>query len=352
MESAKAARDDAQAQPLAVDPPTIGVPRIPAQVGPWRSPLPVPSLPVSDGGSPVPPVPPVPLATVSPAVAPVHPLAVPSTGPVSSPGSVGFAPGVADKLASYVYLLVDPRTGRAFYVGKGRNDRCFRHLAAARSPLGQPGVAAHRKFPMLEQIRAIESAGRSVRIDILRYGLNPDEASTVEAAVRDALGLCTEASLGSQRRPAIDLNAALAKRARFKRAHQVILLAVGGSGSDWAYESVRHGWRIARRFTDLDSPRAPKWAAIVTADLVAAVYRIEGWENDRPARRPDDPSDCRPGPGDRYSFFGRRDPELEKRYRGRSVSAYGGGFASNPLTYVGCGPHGGPYPAEHLPRSR
>jgi uncharacterized protein len=344
MESAKAARDEATAEPLSVDPPTIGVPRIPAQVGPSWSPRPVPALPVSDDRSTPAPVL---LAPVGPAPSPVPPVTVPSTGPVSSPGSVGFAPGVADKLASYVYLLVDPRTGRAFYVGKGRNDRCFRHLAAA-----QPGVAAHRKFPMLEQIRAIESAGRSVRIDILRYGLSPTEASTVEAAVRDALGLSTEVTLGSQRRTAIDLNAALAERARFKRGHQVVLLAVGGTGTEWTYESARHGWRIARRFTDLDAARAPKWAAIVAANLVAAVYRIEGWEDDRPGRRPDDSSAVRPGPGDRYSFFGRRDPELEKRYRGRSVSGYVGGFASNPLTYVGCGPHGGPYPADHLPLPR
>jgi hypothetical protein len=247
---------------------------------------------------------------------------------------------VADQLASYVYLLVDPRTGRAFYVGRGRNDRCFRHLAAARSD--RLAASADGKFPMLEQIRAVESAGCSVRIDVLRYGLSPTEASTVEAAVHDALGLSTSVKLGSQRRPATDLNAALAKPARFKPAHQVVLLAVEGPGSEWSYEWVRHGWRIARRFTDLDSPRAPKWAAIVVADLVAAVYRIEGWEIDPPAGRA----------GDRYSFVGRRDPELEKRYRGRGVSATVGVFASNPLTYVGCGPHGGPYSDDHLPRSR
>ncbi len=335
MESAKAARDQTSAEPLSVDPPTIGVPRIPAQVGPSHPPRPVPSLPVSDDPSmPAP----APLAPVRAVASPVSPAALPSTVSLPPPGP-GFAPGVAGQLASYVYLLVDPRTGRAFYVGRGRNDRCFRHLAAARAD--HQGTADD-KFPVLDQIRAIESTGRSVRIDVLRYGLSPTEASTVEAAVHDALGLSTPVKLGSQRRPAIDLNAALAKRARFKRTHQVVLLRVGGPGSDWAYESVRHGWRIARRFTDLDAARAPKWAAIVAADLVVAVYRIEGWEVDPRGGRA----------GDRYSFVGRRHPELEKRYRGRSVSGYAGVFASNPLTYVGCGPHSGPYPDDHLPRSR
>ncbi len=60
----------------------------------------------------------------------------------------GFAPATAGALKSYVYALVDPRSGRAFYVGRGRGDRCFDHVAAARvggtSPVGpsRPNVAS------------------------------------------------------------------------------------------------------------------------------------------------------------------------------------------------------------------
>ncbi len=335
MDTGKASTHETPAELPAGDPPTIGVPRIPAQVGPSPPPIPVPSVTVSEDRPTVA----VPLASVPPAGSRLPPSAVPSPGPLAPPPVAAFASGVAGQLASYVYLLVDPRTDRPFYVGRGRNDRCFRHLAAARRGPGAQDPADDGKFPMLERIRRIESGGRSVRVDILRYGLSPAEASTVEAAVHDALGLTTPTRAGSQRRPATDLNARLAKPAKFKRSHPVVLLRVGGAGSDPPYETARRGWRIAERFTDLHSSRSPRWAVIVAADLVTAVYRIDRWEIDRSPG-----TDCRQGgtssgPGARYSFVGRRDPELEERYVGRSVSPWTGTVASNPLTYVGCGPH-------------
>ena len=43
---------------------------------------------------------------------------------------------------------------------------------------------------------------------------------------------------------------------------------------------------------------------------------------------------------ERYSFVGARDPELERRYVGKSVAAYlGKGIAEARCTYVWCGPH-------------
>ncbi|MGH7821426.1 MAG: hypothetical protein ACREQ9_16810 [Candidatus Binatia bacterium] len=37
---------------------------------------------------------------------------------------------VSRKLCYYVYLYVDPRTGKPFYVGKGRGPRCLSHISA------------------------------------------------------------------------------------------------------------------------------------------------------------------------------------------------------------------------------
>ena len=81
-------------------------------------------------------------------------------------------------------------------------------------------------------------------------------------------------------------------------------------------------------------PRAPRWAAVVAGDLIAAVYRIERW-------RPAGPGSGGGGhrPPDRFSFVGAPDPELERRYVGRSVAAYGAAGARSPVTYVWCGPH-------------
>ncbi len=268
---------------------------------------------------------------------------VPEQLPVAEgPGGYdkGFAPGVAAKLRSYVYLLLDPRTGRAFCVGRGRGDRCFRHVRAARLTSDRAAEAGQRpKYPMLERIREVESDGRSVRIDILRHGLSAAEALLVEAAAGEALGLEIDPELGSQRHPTTDTSSLLAKRAKFKRGHQVVLLRAGGSGGDPSYEPARHGWRIGRRWTDLDSPRSPRWAVIVVGDLVAAVYRIQRWEPTGGSGGTADTSHGAGRPADRHSFVGTRDAELERRYAGKSVAAHWGAGSQSPVTYVWCGPH-------------
>ncbi len=128
---------------------------------------------------------------------------------------------------------------------------CFDHVAAARASRPADGVdAAGDTSPVLDRIREAESDGREVRIDILRHGLSPGEARLVEAAVADALGIEGSSKFGGQRRSAGEMDVALARRAKFKRAHQVVLLRVGPSGADASYEIARHSWRIGRRWID------------------------------------------------------------------------------------------------------
>ncbi len=285
---------------------------------------------------------------------------------------MAFPPGVPTKLQSYVYLLVDPWTGKPFFVGRARGDRCFRHLRAARtgSDDGASGAAAgargqSTKYPMLDHIRKIEAEGRPVRVDILRYGLSADEARLVEVVANDALGLPSVTKLGNQRQSASELGVRLAKQAKFKREHRVVLLRVGSKGADISYEAARHGWRVGRRWTDPYSERSPRWAVVVAGELVVAVYRIDGWEptpfRSRPGRAPGpgdgDGSGSGPGSGSgsgrgsgrstyRYSFAGQRDEELERRYVGKSVAAYLGRGPQSRVTFVWCGPE----PTDTRPR--
>jgi uncharacterized protein len=338
----------------------------------------------------------------------------------------GFAPGIGEKLGAYVYLLVDPRTGRAFFAGRGRNDRCFRHVQSARladepasadpaavtSDAAVPGAKAvpqakskattagrgQRTFPVLERIREIESSGRSVRIDILRYGLSADEARLVEAVAHDALGLRSlsgdrgggttvaagankdkrsgkssgaRRSVPAQRTEATRLNTLLAKPAKIKRSHRAVLLRLGksnGAGTSDAQvdEAIRSAWKIGRRWTDPESRRSPQWAFAVVDDVVRAVFRIDGWKPSdstsdstsgtaepdsavrvvrpaawtRPSQQAVSPDQtAAASPPARWTLTGERDPELEQKYRGRNVSAYLSSGSQNPVTYVWCGPH-------------
>ena len=318
---------------------------------------------------------------------------------------MAFPPGVAAKLGWYVYLLTDPGSGQAFYVGRGRGNQCFRHLQAARADA--PGVAdaggldeadgqaeadtgsdaqalAHAHvdpdtpglqaepaadappapgrdedgtrgdarqgrtdaFPVLERIREVEARDGPVRLEILRYRLSSDEARLVQAATADTLGLQQDLKLGGQRQPASDLGTRLAKRAKFKRDHQVVLLRIGDRGADMRYETVRHDWRIGRRWVDPRSSRSPRWAVIVAGELIVAVYGIERWEP-TPLPGPAVPSGAAGAATFtarstyRHSFIGERDHELEGRYLGRSVMAY---LATVPRTATVPRPGAGPRP--------
>jgi hypothetical protein len=191
---------------------------------------------------------------------------------------------------------------------------------------------------VLDRINEVESAAGPVRVEILRHGLDADQARLVEVAAHDALGLQLDPKLASQRQPASELGLRLAKRAKIKRDHPVVLLQVGAAGADAGYELVRHGWRIGRRWTDPGSPRSPRWAVIVAGEMVVAVYGIEAWEpTPVPGRPGRDGASAAPADGvatatararavarssSRHSFIGVRDEELERRYVGRSVAAY------------------------------
>ncbi len=247
--------------PAASDPPVddpwadLAAPEVPAvpvpgdavkPTMPWD--VPDRSVPTSNGlpGDPAVDAPgPDGAPTAEPGSTVVVPSPVPAPEPVptalaASARRVSFPPGVAAKLGAYVYLLVDARTGRIFHVGRGRGDRCFRHVEAARAPSDDPAAdgGPGGRFAGLDRIRDAESDGRPVRIEILRHGLTGSEADLVVAAVDDALALGTATRLGSQRAPAVELGASLAKRAKIKRAHQVVLLRVGPHGADAGYASA------------------------------------------------------------------------------------------------------------------
>ena len=85
---------------------------------------------------------------------------------------------LSDCLANYVYLLIDPRDGKVFYVGKGKGGRCFDHSAKDDG------------FEKASRIAAIEADCLTTQVDIIRHGLeNEAEAFLVESAVIDAFGL-------------------------------------------------------------------------------------------------------------------------------------------------------------------
>ena len=92
-----------------------------------------------------------------------------------------FPQSVIEKLGYYVYLLIDPGTGKVFYVGKGTGNQIFSRIKGA--------IETPLESDKLNKIREIHSNGLQVEHSIIRHGLTEKEAFEVEAALIDFMDI-------------------------------------------------------------------------------------------------------------------------------------------------------------------
>jgi hypothetical protein len=235
---------------------------------------------------------------------------------------------VAQRLGYYVYLYIDPRTERAFYVGKGCGDRVLAHLSVK---------GESRKARVVEELR---QAGLAPRIDILAHQL-PDEetALRIEAAVIDLLGLDNLTnlmrgwrSIEFGRVPLLELNTYYAAEPA-EVTDPALLVRINrlyrhGMSERELYEATRGVWKLGERRT-----RA-HFAMAVFEGVVREVYSIDSWHRGgtltyttRAAEDVDAP--------DRWEFGGRVALEpVRSRYLYRSVAAYFKRGQQSPVVYV------------------
>lgn len=252
-----------------------------------------------------------------------------------------WRPGVVEKLHYYVYLLIDPRNHKPFYVGKGTGDRCFAHLDEAH----KTEKDSSGDYPKLKTIREIEKHGQ-VRIDLLRWGLEGPEgeqtAFAIEAAAIDLLRLdldnrASGLARGKGRISAEEVDITLgATPANFDPDHRLMLVRVArqfrvGMDEEALYVATRQWWRIGAERMKLGTSRSPVWAMAVYKGVVRAVYRIEGWRP--PSANQISADQSLKG---RWAFTGELDSEMTARYAGSDVSAKLPVSAQNPIRYVNC----------------
>jgi len=94
-----------------------------------------------------------------------------------------FDQNTIQHLDAYVYMLIDPRDEKPFYVGKGRANRVFQHMQCALKDV-DVSIAKY------EIIRAINNSPfASPNHVIVRHGLTDNEAFQIESSLIDSLKL-------------------------------------------------------------------------------------------------------------------------------------------------------------------
>lgn len=187
--------------------------------------------------------------------------------------------GTDKKRKYYVYRLIDPRTFRIFYVGKGSGDRVFQHVKDVKSLIGKDNDAVSLKS---QQIAEILACGKQVISIIHRWGLTENEAFEVEAALIDAYpGLTNIQSGHDAERGAItieDFERFVLATDYEEPLEDYVLIktsvnAIQANGS--LYDATRMSWRAS-----LEKARKYKYVLSVISGIVREVYEASWYREE------------------------------------------------------------------------
>jgi hypothetical protein len=230
---------------------------------------------------------------------------------------------VAKILKSYVYVYIDPRNGKPFYVGKGKDNRLFSHLQD------------QSETEKVAKIAEIRRTGKEPRIEILRYGLSDSEARLVEASSIDLIGKARltngtsghhEGSFGritSQR----VITMLTAKK--IKVQHKAILITINklyrsDMTKEELYETTRGIWKVGETRRN-----KVEYALALYQGIVLEVYRIKHWHPAGTLKyKYRDSSDYKNIA--RWEFSGSIATDIRDEYIGFSVGKAG----QNPIRYA------------------
>ena len=232
-----------------------------------------------------------------------------------------FPTEVAEKLRTYVYRLIDPRSGETFYVGKGKGDRVFAHSRA--------DIETDELGDKLKRVREIRVTGFEVAHVIHRHGMDDKTAMEVEAALIDAYPGLTNVVIGGSDVGAMHaqeiVNRYQADVAEIKR--RAILINVNRSATETSlYEATRYAWRIA-----VKKAQRAEVVLAVRQGIIVGVFIAEKWLPATPENFPG----REPVEG-RHGFIGTEASDsIRKMYAGKRIpDKYRKKGAANPIKYT------------------
>ena len=229
-----------------------------------------------------------------------------------------FPQSVIEQLDHYVYFLRDPSSKEVFYVGKGKGNRIFEHVACA--------LTEATESDKLGRIRAIKNSGHDVEHYVLRHGLTPEIALAIEAAVIDFVGISNLSNLQSGHHSTdfgiktTDEIIAMYLAPPLETDESVLLININKLfdrelTETEIYEATRKSWVVGQRRNNA------KYAVATYRGLTREVYVINEWYQI----------------GDRWGFNGEvADETIRSKLRFKSVAGFIKRGAANPIRYVNC----------------
>lgn len=199
-----------------------------------------------------------------------------------------FSEKTCNEIGAYVYKLIDPRDGKVFYIGKGRNNRVFEHVYNTEKymrEIEKENIDGESQVDEVSEkintIMEIKNAGLEVIYVIHRHGLSDEEAFLVESALIDDYNGLTNVQSGRGSRDKGPMNALqlenlynLKKIEEFDEEDKVLVIKIKENDTDY-YEQGRKYWVL-----NLDRARQAKTAVIVVNGEVKCAVRIDenSWE--------------------------------------------------------------------------
>ncbi|PZO88632.1 MAG: hypothetical protein DI626_01370 [Micavibrio aeruginosavorus] len=240
-----------------------------------------------------------------------------------------FSLKVSDHLLHYVYRLVDPRNGETFYVGKGKANRVFQHMAGEKLSSDEDDTSEK-----IKRIREIHRLGLEVLPIIHRHGLDEKTAFEIEAALLDAYFGTTNISGGhhSDERGVMHPEELIiryeAQVADFDPNTPILMINVNKSIEERSsiLEAVRYSWKVS-----LSKARQAKYVLAVQQGLIVGAFEPQEWYKATPENFPGLSEER----AKRFGFVGKEAPSaIKEKYIGKRVpDAYRKRGSANPIKY-------------------
>lgn len=240
------------------------------------------------------------------------------------------------QLGYYVYMLIDPRNKKPFYVGKGHENRVFDHINNA---VKNPNIMSDKS----DTIREIVAENENVEHVILTHGLaSEDEAYKIEAITIDllkyiGLDLTNEVSGHHVAESGIMTTDEIERLYNAERLDKIgddcVVININkrynrACGSDKIYQATKQAWRIGKNRT-----KSIHFVLSEFRGLIVEVFKVEEWYEI--TRTYGDNCKNAGGKYTAYGFNGKvADNSIRKLYINKSIADRKVQGRSNPISYA------------------